>query len=80
MARQARLETMATALFDRAGGPQLPGDLVAMLADERVERHGGAFATGYSVVACPATGDLWFTFGGVPAASHGDWQPIAWPW
>ena len=80
VARQARLETMATALLDRAAGPRLPDDLVAMLADERVERRGGAFATAYSAVACPATGELWFTFGGVPAASRGDWQPIAWPW
>jgi hypothetical protein len=80
LARQMRLETMATDLLDRPVVPRLPGDLIAMVADERVERRGQTFATAYSVVACPALGELWFTFGGVPAASRGNWRPIAWPW
>ncbi len=36
VARQKRLEATAAALLDRAAGLRLPGDLVTMLADERV--------------------------------------------
>jgi hypothetical protein len=84
VARQARMEQMATQLAGREGTregtPSLPGDLVAILAADGVERRGRDFATVYSAVCCPATGELWFTFGGVPSASRGRWLPVAWPW
>jgi hypothetical protein len=78
--RQARMESMAASIYGRGSAPRLPGDLVSLLADDDVERRGGGFSTVYSTVACPGTGAVWFTFGGVPAASRGRWLPVAWPW
>jgi hypothetical protein len=80
VARQGRMEEMAAGLVGREGSPSLPGDLVAILAADGVERRGRDFATVYSTVCCPGTGELWFTFGGVPSASRGRWLPVAWPW
>lgn len=37
-------------------------------------------AEGAQVPLQRVEGSLWFTFGAVPAASLGDWQPVAWPW
>ncbi len=54
--------------------------LVAALADDEIERRDDTFATVYSNVACPATGEIWYTFGGWPAASVGNWQVVPWPW
>jgi hypothetical protein len=76
--RQARIEELVTSL--RGLEPRLPRDLIAILADDAVERRGNRFATVYAAVACPGTGQLWFTFGGTPAASRGRWLPLAWPW
>jgi hypothetical protein len=78
--RQARMESLAGGLTGRQPGIRLPDDLIAILADDAVERRGMDFSTVYATVACPAEGSLWFTFGAVPAASLGDWQPVAWPW
>ena len=58
----------------------LPEDLIRILADDGIERREDDFATVYSVVVCPALRALWTTLGGFPAASHGNWQTIAWPW
>jgi hypothetical protein len=80
LARQARVEAMAGNLYGREPGARLPDDLVAILADEGVERRGPSVWTVYGTVACPATGTVWFTAGGDPAASRGDWQRIPWPW
>ena len=79
-ARQARMEVLATTLSVRQPGPSLPGDLIRVLADGGVERRGPRLTTVYSTVACPGTGEVWFTFGAFPAASRGDWQRVAWPW
>jgi hypothetical protein len=79
-ARLARMEALAHELEERADAPDLPSDLIAVIADPIVERRGPRIATVYATVACPATGDVWFTFGGEPAASAGRWARIAWPW
>jgi hypothetical protein len=78
--RYARMEAMATELYEREPGARLPGDLIAILADAGVERRGQDISTVYANVGCPGTGELWFTFGGYPAASRGEWLPVAWPW
>jgi hypothetical protein len=78
--RHARLEAMAAELYGRELPARLPGDLIAILADDGVERRRPTFATGYSAVACPGSGELWFTLGGYPAASRGAWERVPWPW
>lgn len=54
--------------------------LIDLLADRHVEQRADASGTVYSVVACPQTGELHFTFGGFPAASRGHWKAVPWPW
>ena len=83
--RYRRLEVLAEAIFSRhppgsSLQDTLPGELVSLLADNEVEARRGEIQTAYSCVACPATTDIWYTFGGYPAASHGDWQRLEWPW
>ena len=78
--RYARMEAMATELYEHEPRARLPGDLIAILADDGVERRGQDISTVYANVGCPGTGELWFTFGGYPAASRGEWLPVAWPW
>jgi hypothetical protein len=58
----------------------LPADLIAILADEKVEVQGDNFGTVYANIACPSLNQVWHTFGGFPAASKGNWQSIDWPW
>lgn len=60
--------------------PSFPLDLIQILADDEIERRGKDVITVYSNVACPSTGELWYTFGGYPAASQGNWQRLEWPW
>ena len=78
--RLARMETMVAGLYEREPGVSLPADLIAILADAGVERRGHDLSTVYANVACPASGNVWFTFGGYPAASRGAWRRIPWPW
>lgn len=59
---------------------ELPDDLIAVLADDAVEQRGEEYITVESMVACPAEKKLWYTLGGYPAASHGNWTRINWPW
>jgi len=54
--------------------------LRTLLADPEVEQNEDGSGTVFSAIACPATGEIWFTFGGYPAASHGRWEPVPWPW
>jgi hypothetical protein len=58
----------------------LPADLIQILADDEIERREKDIITVYSNVACPNTGEIWYTFGGYPAASKGNWQRLDWPW
>jgi hypothetical protein len=80
LSRFIRMEDLLAPVMDAAGDPDLPADLIRILADDQIERRGEAFATAYSTVACPQTGEMWYTFGGYPAASQGNWGRLAWPW
>jgi len=78
--RFSRMENLMQALSTSQTSPDLPTDLIRILADDRVERRDKQVITVYSNVACPSTGEIWYTFGGYPAASKGNWQKLAWPW
>ncbi|MBT7081020.1 MAG: hypothetical protein HN929_06085 [Chloroflexi bacterium] len=58
----------------------IPRDLIAILADDKVEQREGDWETVYSNVACPRSGEMWYTFGGHPSASKGSWQRFDSPW
>ncbi len=75
-----RMETLIRGLYASSTPPNLPTDLIQILADDVVERRVKKLITVYSNVACPSTGEIWYTFGGYPAASHGNWQKLEWPW
>ncbi len=76
--RFSRMEELVARLAPKPA--RLPDDLISVLADAGVERRGEDFCTVCANVACPATGEIWFTFGGHPAASKGNWWHIQWPW
>jgi len=78
--RFKRMETLIRALYASATPPNLPADLIRILGDDQVERRTKRLYTVYSNVACPSTGEIWYTFGGYPAASRGNWQRLEWPW
>ncbi|MHB1318202.1 MAG: C45 family autoproteolytic acyltransferase/hydrolase [Anaerolineae bacterium] len=80
--RQARMDALVQALVaGRSHRHSTPAvDLIPILADDGIERRSGDAITVYANVACPATGMLWYTFGGFPAASQGRWEWLAWPW
>jgi hypothetical protein len=80
LSRFAQMENLVGALSTSQTPPKLPADLVQILADDAIERRDGKLITVYSNVACPATGEIWHTFGGYPAASRGNWQKLEWPW
>ena len=80
LSRFRRLETLLEPICRRPTGHNLPTELIQILADDEVERRGETFATAYANVACPHTGKIWYTFGGYPAASNGNWQRLEWPW
>ncbi|MHB0877957.1 MAG: C45 family peptidase, partial [Anaerolineae bacterium] len=63
------------------GSPgQIATGLKRLLADGGIEQRGADGGTVYATVACPGSGEVWFTFGGYPAASSGHWQRLPWPW
>lgn len=80
VARYARLVTLIRQLLARDGAVCPFRDLATILADDGVEARTGETITVYANVACPATGELWYTLGGYPAASQGNWQRLPWPW
>lgn len=61
-----------------------PGDpvegLKQVLSDKQIEANGEKYYTVYSNIACPGKGEMWYTFGGYPAAGNGNWQKIAGLW
>ena len=57
-----------------------PGGLISVLADDEVEQRHGKYVTVEAAVACPAQKSVWYTLGGYPAASCGNWKRIEWPW
>jgi hypothetical protein len=77
LSRFSRMENLMQAL---PASPNLPADLIRILADDQIERRDKDVITVYSNVACPSTGEIWHTFGGYPAASKGNWQRLEWPW
>jgi hypothetical protein len=80
LSRYKRLETLVAGLASQPKCPSPAEELVGILADEGVEVREGEIVTAYSNVACPATGEVWYTFGGYPAASQGNWQQLEWSW
>lgn len=85
----SRFRRVSDLLGDLRAAPRaarLPTDLIRILADDEIERRGRelrqgeALVTAYANVACPSSGEIWYTFGGYPAASAGDWQRLEWPW
>jgi hypothetical protein len=78
--RSARLEILVERFIAQGGSASPVRELIQILADDGIEKRTGPIMTAYSNVACPATGEIWYTFGGYPSASQGDWQKLAWPW
>jgi len=76
----SRFTRMGNLMQTLPASPKLPGDLIQILADDQIERRDKNVITVYSNVACPSTGEIWYTFGGYPAASKGNWQRLEWPW
>ncbi len=80
LSRFNRLENLMQALTGGQFPPSVPADFIRILADDAIERRDGPVVTAYSNVACPTTGEIWYTFGGYPSASKGNWQRLEWPW
>ena len=80
LSRYRRMESLVQNLATAPAPPDLPAGLIQILADDEIERRGPGLVTVYANVACPSTGETWYTFGGYPAASRGDWQKLDWPW
>lgn len=80
LSRFRRMEYLLPTLLTSQNPPSLPDGLIRILADDEIERRDKQVMTVYANVACPHTGDIWYTFGGFPAASKGNWQRLAWPW
>ena len=78
--RFARLKRLIENLYTAAAAPCIPTDLIQTLADDEIERRNQELVTAYANVACPASGELSYTFGGYPAASAANCQRLAWPW
>jgi len=73
----ARLERM-THLLANVPESHKPKDLIRVLADPDVEQHQEDYGTVYANLCSTTARQLWFTFGGYPAASDGNWQKIPW--
>lgn len=80
VSRFSRMEDLMRGLSASHTSANLPADLIQILADDQIERRELRLMTVYSNVACPSTGEIWYTFGGYPAASKGNWQRLDWPW
>ena len=80
VSRFRRMEHLVQALYASPTAPRLPTDLIRILADDAIERRDPEFGTVYANVACPSSGEIWYTLGGYPAASHGNWQLIIPSW
>jgi hypothetical protein len=78
--RYDRLVQLVEGLITQRSPGSPVDDFIRILSDEGVEARDGEIVTAYSNVACPATQEIWFTFGGYPSASQGNWQKLAGPW
>lgn len=50
--------------------------LKAILSDDHIEKRAPDYGTVYANLYCPTTHNLWYTFGGYPAASCGRWGDV----
>jgi len=80
LSRYEKMANLIQKLSSSHTHPNLPADLIRILANDEIERRDKHVITVYSNVACPSTGEIWYTFGGFPAASEGNWQRLEWPW
>jgi hypothetical protein len=80
LSRFRRLEDRFENLMTAKNAVRFPDDLIQILADRGIERCEPEIGTVYATVACPSAEAIWYTFGGYPAVSHGNWQPLEWPW
>jgi hypothetical protein len=78
--RYDRMETLINELVAQGEHVSPVKELIGILGDDGIEARSGDPVTVYSNVACPGTHEIWYTFGGAPAASRGDWQKLRWPW
>ena len=78
--RFSRMKSLVQDLYTSQAPLSLPTDLIRILADGQIERRDKELMTAYANVACPNSGEIWYTFGGYPAASAGHWQRLEWPW
>jgi len=78
--RYARLTNRVESLVRSPAPRSAAEDLISILGDPGIERRDDDECTVYANVACPSTGELWYTFGGHPAASRGEWHRLCWPW
>jgi hypothetical protein len=75
VARLRKLE----GLLDALPASSNPETLIRVLAHPGVEQCDDGYGTVYANLCSPTQQKLWFTLGGFPAASQGNWQPIPWP-
>lgn len=80
LSRFKRMESLVRDLSNSQASPSLPADLIRILADDKIEARKSEVMTVYSNVACPSSREIWYTFGGHPAASAGNWGQLDWPW
>jgi len=73
-----RLAAMQEQLVNISQSPEAR-DLIAVLANPQIEQHQEDYGTVYANLYNPTQKTIWFTFGGYPAASQGQWLQIAWP-
>ena len=79
-ARYERVEKLLRTRSSRLKEPDITTDLIRILADPGVEQRSEGYGTVYANIACPSERLIWYTFGGYPAASRGDWHQLDWPW
>jgi hypothetical protein len=79
LSRFEKMTSLIKTLSSSEMPANLPADLINILANDEIERREKDVITVYANVACPSTGEIWYTFGGYPAASRGNWQRLEWP-
>jgi hypothetical protein len=80
LSRYEKMTRLVDAFSPAGPNQDVSAGLIRILADDEIERRDDAMATVYANVACPSSGEIWYTFGGHPAASRGNWRKIDWPW
>jgi hypothetical protein len=75
ISRYHRLETRLRPFCTGKISPEFPS-LKAILSDAGVEKRNPDYGTVYANLYCPERQELWYTFGGYPAASLGRWDHL----